>query len=131
MKEFLPRELWDVVDPSLRRTKAAPTINSSNNVTSKPAPKTRFNIADFSDDEGADVEENMDDSDAERDAEAEEVDENWEDDESDNDDYNGEKYFDDGDGDDILADDVEFGDDHGGGDEVAEREFAIEEEFDV
>ena len=77
----MPRELWDIVDPSLRKARNAPTaaVNSAD-----PTPKTRFNIDDFSDDEGGSVDENMDDSDAERDAEAEEVDENWEDDDGQN-----------------------------------------------
>lgn len=130
MKQILPKELWEVVDPSLRKTKASVQTSTTRDPT-HPAPKTRFNIADFSDDEGGAVDEDMDDSDAEREAEVEEVDVDFEDDESENDDYNAEQYFDDGERDDDMAADAEFGDDMGGGDEGHEREFDRNDEFDV
>lgn len=130
MKQILPKELWEVVDPSLRKAKANVQPSATRD-PAHPAPKTRFNIADFSDDEGGAVDEDMDDSDAERDAEVEEVDVDFEDDESENDDYNAEQYFDDGERDDDMAADAEFGDDMGGGDEGHEREFDRNDEFDV
>jgi hypothetical protein len=124
VKAFLPKELWDVVDPSLRKS-------AKNRPQPEKAAPTRFNINDFSDNEELEVNENADDSDAEFEAVAEEVDEDWEDDEDEGDDYNGEKYFDDGERDDVVGDDVEFADDMGGGEEVQEREFDPEDEFNV
>ncbi|KIW08286.1 hypothetical protein, variant [Verruconis gallopava] len=137
LKAILPEELWDVVDPSLRKARAENGAqDGSGNGRGSATAKPTFNLDDFSDgdedgdDENADK-ENADDSDAEGEAEPEEVDEDWEDDEDEADDYNGEKYFDDGEADDVVGDDYEAGDDLGGGEVEHEREFAIGEEFDV
>jgi DNA-directed RNA polymerase III subunit RPC7 len=130
VKPFLPTELWDIVDPSLRKSRTS-TVNGPATNDTTTTPKTRFNIANFSDDEsdGAPASDN-EDSEAEG-AAQEEVDNDFEDDESDNDDYNAEQYFDDGDADEVVEADAEFGDEigeQGGGEE---REFGRDEEFDV
>jgi hypothetical protein len=124
VKAILPKELWDVVDSSLRK-------GANTHPGPDKAAETRFNLNDFSDNEDAEGDEKMDDSEAENNAELEEVDEDWEDDEDEGDDYNGEKYFDDGERDDVVGADEEFGDDLGGGEEVQEREFDPGEEFEV
>ena len=132
VKEFLPRELWEVVDPSLRKSTTSTTAPTQTSATA--IPKTRFNIPDFSDDEASlKADDDADnDSDAENAAEgADEKDEDWEDDEDDNDDYNAENYFSGGEGDDVVADDAEFGDEVGGGEIENEREYGRDEEFDV
>ena len=129
VKEFLPRELWEVVDPSLRKSTTNTTAPAQTSTTA--IPKTRFNIADFSDDEASLKADDDADNDSDAENAVEEKDEDWEDDEDDNDDYNAENYFSGGEGDDVVADDAEFGDEVGGGEVENEREYGRDEEFDV
>ena len=50
LKEFLPEELWDVVDPAVRAAKATEKKDKSSSTA------TRFNINEFSDNEDAEKE---------------------------------------------------------------------------